>query len=621
MKFVFYYDVKLEEEVEEKVIPLIEDMIDSSHAYEKPNDFDPFPSSPVLVYLSDYQLKDILNIISENKHPLAVLPHPDAEYACKGFGVDDDLKKAIEFLKGEGKEPVEFDTLYLNNKPVFSSLVIGDAFQTTTSKFTGSLSLPGRIKTLFKRFVYLKPFNVKAHYDDEKEVETAVSGIVVVQHKKSTLISKSILDKSFINDGMLHAFFFAPRSLVELFFFFIQSLFKPKLLPEFAAHLKVKKLKLTSEERAFEFSEDGNTVSSDIIELEVVRKNITIFPGAFLEANDKSVDTELIEKISALPRGEAAEEMAGKRLPFIKRASTEEFKDVFNVLRFNAKLKTSYLVLMVISTLLACFGIFSNSSPVVIGAMILAPLMNPVISMSMATLRHERAMAIDCTRTILVGLGVSFLAAFLLTQLTPLYTPNEEILSRIRPNLLDLGIAVLSGIAGAYAHAREEVAKTLAGVAIAVALIPPLAVSGIGLGWMDWEIFSGAMLLLITNLAGMVLAAGLTFKILGFGPISRALKGIVISVVTVLILCIPLAFGFNSMMKEHNIIRDVDGMKVHGSVIKDVSVIRSSPLTLSVKVVTDHTLTNEEIRDIKHSIESRLEKKIELEVVRVLRLE
>ena len=79
----------------------------------------------------------------------------------------------------------------------------------------------------------------------------------------------------------------------------------------------------------------------------------------------------------------------------------------------------------------------------------------------------------------------------------PIDNLTAEMQSRISPTLLDLAVAVVSGIAGAYAHAKEEIAKSLAGVAIAVALVPPLSVAGIGVGWGDWDMASGAFLLLI----------------------------------------------------------------------------------------------------------------------------
>ncbi|MCC5915947.1 MAG: TIGR00341 family protein [Cryomorphaceae bacterium] len=316
-----------------------------------------------------------------------------------------------------------------------------------------------------------------------------------------------------------------------------------------------------------------------------------------------------------MPRGETVSELTRGPLPFILHASTEEFKELFQVLRENATPKASYLVLMVLSTILATFGLFANSAPVVIGAMILAPLMSPIISLSMGTLRQDKGLIINSIYTIASGLGLAFLCSVLITLLTPLNAPNAEILSRTSPNLLDLGIAVFSGVAGAYAHAREEVAKTLAGVAIAVALVPPLAVAGIGLGWFDGGIFFGATLLLLTNLAGMVLAGAFTFLLLGFSPFRLAQRGLLISAAIVLLLSIPLGLGFYKMVYESNVVERIESWERDDKIqIKDVQMLGLNPLTISVRLISDHTLSDSEIDKIKEEIEERLGKKVSLEV-------
>ncbi len=269
---------------------------------------------------------------------------------------------------------------------------------------------------------------------------------------------------------------------------------------------------------------------------------------------------------------------------------------------------------MVLSTLLGAFGIFANSTPVVIGAMILAPLMSPIISLSMATLRQDKKLGLQSVRTIGAGLLAGFICAMLVTWITPLNNPNAEILSRIRPNLLDLGIAVVSGIAGAYAHAREEVAKTLAGVAIAVALVPPLAVSGIGLAWLDMEIFFGALLLLLTNLAGMVLAGALTFLFLGYSPFKLAKKGLVISFVFVITLSLPLAISFKRMLAEHRIVEQVEGIHFDEYALKEVRIIRFNPLIIGITVGADHHLDGTELDRIKAELENALGQEVGLEI-------
>jgi len=250
--------------------------------------------------------------------------------------------------------------------------------------------------------------------------------------------------------------------------------------------------------------------------------------------------------------------------------------------------------------------------------MILAPLMSPIISLSMGTLRQDKGLITNSIRTIFAGLGLAFLFAVLLTLVTPIHSAGSEILARTRPNLLDLGIAVVSGIAGAYAHAREEVAKTLAGVAIAVALIPPLAVASIGIGWADWGIFWGASLLLTTNLAGMVLAASATFLLLGFSPFKLARKGMMISLLLVLVLSIPLALGFKQMVYGHKLSRQLEGLHTEVAVVKEVHVQRVSPVRLSLKLVSVSPVTETEIDTIKKMIEELINDEVEIEVVNAI---
>lgn len=413
---------------------------------------------------------------------------------------------------------------------------------------------------------------------------------------------------------MMHAILVSPRSVSGLMLFAIRSCWDEKRLPPYAGHIKTDKLILSCDE-AFEFSEDGHSLSSKSLDLIVRKKHLKIIPGEHLNVDERVNEPQEIFRTQSLPTGETAKELASSALPFILHASTEEFRDLFQVLRDNARPKASFLVLMVLSTILATFGLFANSTPVVIGAMILAPLMSPIISLSMATLRQDRQLIIDSVYTILAGLGFAFACAVLITLVTPLNAPNSEIMSRTSPNLLDLGIAVFSGVAGAYAHAREEVAKTLAGVAIAVALVPPLAVAGIGLGWLNGTVFFGAGLLLMTNLAGMVLAGAITFLFLGYSPFRLAKQGLIIASISVLLLSVPLGLGFYRMVFEDNIIEAVESYEFDENItIKDIDVTQFNPLTISVRIIADHNLSTDEIDEIKESLEKKLGRIIVLEV-------
>lgn len=619
MKYTFIFDSNDQEFLEESVLPLVKDIVSETRVLDMDTPDEAIADEQVLLYLPDLQIKKILHLLEHNESGIAVLPHPKANRFCRISGVERKLEKAVEHLK-KSPETFDLDLLYCNDKPVFTSVVIGESFRLATSNFFDSISIWKKIKSFLGIFLLMHPFKLELTTKNENKFKTAVSGAVVSTHKKNSVLSRYIPDDSYANDGMLHALLICPRSIWELLIFTLSSLWQKNKLPHFGAHVKTDRLCFAAPEgEELIFTVDGVNRKSARIELEVKKKAVKIIAGSLLEIPEGTPSGNEIFKMQAMPAGEAAEELTRRRLPFIKRASTEEFKDLFNILRDNARLKGTYITLMVLSTSLATLGLFADSSPVVIGAMILAPLMSPIISLSMASLRQDRKLVARSSYTILIGLGVSFIFAVILTWITPIYTPNSEILARTNPNLVDLGIAVISGIAGAYAHAREEVAKTLAGVAIAVALVPPLAVAGIGFGWMDWQIFSGALLLLFTNLAGMVLAGTITFMVLGFSPFRLASKGIFISLIIVILFAIPLAMGFRQMLFEHKIVRTLSGWETENVSVRDVHLRSKKPLKLSVVFVSEKPLGDDDIMKIKEKIEEKLNREVELEISIALR--
>lgn len=610
MNYRFIFDRQQADFAREKIVPLLQDMIRSQEAFN-PEVLKDLPSEDaLLLWLSDSQLKELVSILPPSAL-IAILPHPDASEACKALGVDRSLDKAIAHLKTT-PPPAKMDVLFCNGVAIFNNLVVGQSFKLSSEDLAAGSSWRRRLAI---RFLNMRPFRVEISLPSEQKVKTAVSGIVVSEHRNSSLIARLGLEDSSVNDGKMHVFFISPRSVMEMFYYRIRSLWKDNTLPPFAAHVKTTGLTLTFPAGPRDYLIDRQKYAAESLQLKVEKDRIRIVAGAHLEIPEVAKGSAEIYKLNALPKGEAAQSLAGEKLPFIKHASTEEFKELFQILRNHSKLKNSYLVLMVLSTILATFGLFANSTPVVIGAMILAPLMSPIISLSMGTLRHDKKLITESLRTIFAGLGLALVFAVFITWLTPIQSPGSEILARTRPNLLDLGIAVVSGVAGAYAYAREEIAKSLAGVAIAVALIPPLAVASIGIGWANASIFLGATLLLGTNLAGMVLAASITFMLLGFSPLKFATRGMLISLALVIVLSIPLALGFNQMVYEHRVKKQLEDLKAEDATIKDVSVQSLYPMKLSLRIVSKRPLNSHEIDHIKAVVENRLQRRTEIEMV------
>ncbi len=219
-------------------------------------------------------------------------------------------------------------------------------------------------------------------------------------------------------------------------------------------------------------------------------------------------------------------------------------------MRTDGKAGIDFYVLMVLAASIALFGLIQNSAAVIIGAMLVAPLMSPILAMAHSIVRGQLKMLRQATESavngIVLAITVAALLSLFLVALGIPIPPTNEILARTQPNFLDLLVALASGAAAAYAISRSEVSAALPGVAIAAALVPPLAVVGYGLGTAQFNFAAGSMLLFLTNLAAIVLAAAVVFLLLGIRPPARddrdeqARFGLKMAIVAMVLISIPL---------------------------------------------------------------------------------
>lgn len=213
---------------------------------------------------------------------------------------------------------------------------------------------------------------------------------------------------------------------------------------------------------------------------------------------------------------------------------------------------TNFFVLLLLSTVIATFGVISDSTAAVIGAMIVAPLMGPIMATAAAVVMGSAQRALRSLALVLAGVVSVILLSSLLTFLVPdvviSFQENGEIASRISPGLLALLTALASGAAGAYITSREEIADSMGGVAIAISLVPPLCVVGISINQGQWTAASGALMLFLTNFLAILLAGGITFMIGGLGRLAideanqrMRRNAFVMIVVATLLIAIPLS--------------------------------------------------------------------------------
>jgi uncharacterized hydrophobic protein (TIGR00271 family) len=183
-----------------------------------------------------------------------------------------------------------------------------------------------------------------------------------------------------------------------------------------------------------------------------------------------------------------------------------------------------FAALMSFATAIATFGVKADSTAVVIGAMLIAPLMSPIMALSASILMGLPKRALYSGRRValgvVIGVGGSFLMALISPEFVPI-TANSQVLSRVSPTMLDMLIALAAGAAGGYAMTHPKVGNSLPGVAIAVALAPPLAVVGVSFQAGEFGFALGAFLLFLTNLVGIVVASGVTYILSGYSPWTR----------------------------------------------------------------------------------------------------
>lgn len=197
------------------------------------------------------------------------------------------------------------------------------------------------------------------------------------------------------------------------------------------------------------------------------------------------------------------------------RISRERFTVVHQEISEGSEPALRFYLLVTLSTLIASFGLISNSTAVVIGAMLVAPLMTPIFGIALALVRGEPGLLGRAIRAEAVGVAAAVTMSFVLGLFLGDFEPTTEMLSRTRPILYDLIVAVLAGFAGAYALVDEKISPALPGVAIATAIVPPLANCGLCLSLGEVSAGLGSFLLFVANMLSILVVASITFALSG----------------------------------------------------------------------------------------------------------
>ena len=216
-------------------------------------------------------------------------------------------------------------------------------------------------------------------------------------------------------------------------------------------------------------------------------------------------------------------------------------------------LDRDYQVLVVGSCIIATLGLLSNSAAVIIGAMLIAPLMLPIRGLAFGILDADRNLIKASIVSILVGTVTAIGISAVLGATTGIAQYGSEVYARSQPTLLDLAIAVTAGALAGFAKVEPKLSNTIAGTAIAVALMPPVCVVGLWLAQLEFNQSLGAMLLYATNLFGITLACMVAFMLAGYAPFNRARRPIGVTMFFTGLLVVPLGFSTLQLLQQNRL--------------------------------------------------------------------
>ncbi len=216
---------------------------------------------------------------------------------------------------------------------------------------------------------------------------------------------------------------------------------------------------------------------------------------------------------------------------------------------------SSFWVLIVLASVIASAGVMADSTATVIGAMIVAPLMTPILGTALSVVLADRRLILRNLGMVVAGAVVVILLAYLLGMTSHAVLDadtNSQIAARVSPRLIDLVAALATGVVGAFAMVRSDVSDTLPGVAIAISLVPPLAVVGLTLESGATSQALGALLLFGTNVTAIIATGTIIFLAYRVRPAAIALhvrvgqlrRGAMVTVLgSLLVLAVPLGIG------------------------------------------------------------------------------
>ncbi len=286
-----------------------------------------------------------------------------------------------------------------------------------------------------------------------------------------------------------------------------------------------------------------------------------------------------------------------------------------------------YYVLMTIAAMVAALGLVTNSTAVVIGAMLISPLMTPIFGVALGLVSGDLRLARQALVMEFLGVGLAMLAGVFVGLLPLYFKVTPEILARTQPTLLDLGVAALAGGAGCLAMLNPRLSPVLPGIAIATSLVPPLAASGLCFALGSPQGGLGAFLLFFANFLAILLVAGFLFLLSGMVKRSEAGSRISLAqrfltaLVSLAVVCFFLGrtlFVTIAESRTYDRVREVVKQEIvseHSAALKELTVRENNgKLDVLATLRSAEALLPSRVKGIASAIEAAVDRPVRLVV-------
>ena len=272
-------------------------------------------------------------------------------------------------------------------------------------------------------------------------------------------------------------------------------------------------------------------------------------------------------------------------------------------IRSNIPFRGPNIYILFVAIIIASVGLNVNSIPVIIGAMLISPLMSPIIGFGLGLGTNDTALLLKSLKNLGIMFVISLIASTLYFMVTPLETDNPtELLARTNPSIYDVMIAFFGGIAGILELSRKDKGTVLSGVAIATALMPPLCTVGYGIANLNWHYAGGALYLFFINCVFIALATFLAVKYLRFPLVAekegRFSRGVISYGILILVVLVPSLFTGYNITNENTFTKNArhfikENQAIGGTYIYDYAVdFQQKPYMLTLSLAGE-SLSNE----------------------------